>query len=92
MNAQHTPMVVSAARAMNKRMADQCNVDADDQWKLYGDDMLSDAKAILDAAGATDLLAAAVKTVDENGHLADGDNCTLIHLVRAISKANGGAE
>lgn len=24
------------------------------------------------------------KTLDENGHLADGDNCTLIHLVRAL--------
>ncbi len=24
------------------------------------------------------------KTIDENGHLADGDNCTLIHLVRAM--------
>lgn len=24
------------------------------------------------------------RTLDENGHLADGDNCTLIHLVRAM--------
>jgi len=24
------------------------------------------------------------KTLDENGHLADGDNCTLIHLVRMM--------
>jgi len=24
------------------------------------------------------------KTLDENAHLADGDNCTLIHLKRAI--------
>ena len=25
------------------------------------------------------------KTIEENGHLADGDNCTLIHLVRIMS-------
>ena len=25
------------------------------------------------------------KTVEENGYLADGDNCTLIHLVRALA-------
>lgn len=28
------------------------------------------------------------KTIDENGHLADGDNCTLIHLVRAMKTPN----
>ena len=28
------------------------------------------------------------KTIHENGHLADGDNCTLIHLVRAIGSPN----
>lgn len=28
--------------------------------------------------------AAIQKTIDENGHLADGDNCTLIELKRAI--------
>jgi hypothetical protein len=28
--------------------------------------------------------AAIEKTLDENGHLADGDNCTLIHLKTAI--------
>jgi len=28
------------------------------------------------------------KTLDENGHLADGDNCTLIHLVRVMETPN----
>ena len=37
------------------------------------------------------LLAACIQTVEENGHLADGENCTLIHLVRAIAKVEGGA-
>jgi hypothetical protein len=30
------------------------------------------------------LLQAITKTVQENLHLADGDNCTLVHLVRAL--------
>lgn len=38
-----------------------------------------------------ELLAACIQTVEENGHLADGENCTLIHLVRAIAKVKGGA-
>lgn len=34
-----------------------------------------------------DILRAAIrKTLDENGHLADGDNCTLIELKRAIGE------
>ncbi|MBK8772227.1 MAG: hypothetical protein IPM06_17640 [Rhizobiales bacterium] len=28
------------------------------------------------------------RTLDENGHLADGDDCTLIHLVRAMPTAD----
>ena len=38
-----------------------------------------------------ELLEACIQTVEENGHLADGENCTLIHLVRAITKVEGGA-
>lgn len=30
------------------------------------------------------LRAAALRTIAENGHLADGDDCTLIHLKRAV--------
>lgn len=33
---------------------------------------------------AEKLRTAIKKTLDENGHLADGDNCTLIELKRAI--------
>lgn len=32
------------------------------------------------------LRAAIAQTLDENGHLADGDNCTLIALKRALSE------
>lgn len=33
-----------------------------------------------------ELLAAVTKTVEANLHLADGDNCTLIDLVRVLEK------
>ena len=33
-----------------------------------------------------ELLAAVTKTVEENLHLADGDNCTLIDLVLVLEK------
>ena len=33
------------------------------------------------------LLQAATQTVEENLHLADGENCTLIHIKRAIAAA-----
>jgi len=38
-----------------------------------------------------ELLAAVEQTLDENGHLADGENCTLIVLKRALEKVKGGA-
>ena len=38
-----------------------------------------------------ELLAAIETTLDENVHLADGDNCTLIALKRAIASVKGGA-
>ncbi len=36
-----------------------------------------------------ELLEACNKTLEENLHLADGDNCTLIHLKRAVTRAEG---
>ena len=38
------------------------------------------------AAEISRLRAAIIKTLEENGHLADGENCTLIALKRAICK------
>lgn len=37
-----------------------------------------------------ELLAAIEATLNENGHLADGDNCTLIALKRALAKVGAG--
>ena len=36
------------------------------------------------------LLAAAIITLTDNAHLADGEVCTLIHLKRAVSQVLGG--
>lgn len=38
-----------------------------------------------------ELLAACLKTLSDNGHLADGDNCTLIDIKLAIRSVKGGA-
>ncbi len=46
-----------------------------------------EAELVATHAQYLELLAACVKTVKENGHLADGDNCTLRHLVVAIAKS-----
>ena len=40
-------------------------------------------------AAAPDLLDAAIRTIEENLHLADGENCTLNRLKRAVAKATG---
>lgn len=58
MSATYPPMVVAAARVLCRRGAEQCHVDFDDSWKLYGEDYLQDAKQALDAAGAPELLEA----------------------------------
>lgn len=64
MSAVHTPMVVSAARVLCRRMADACEFDHEDAWKDYGNDYLDDAKAALDAAGALELLTALLMVKD----------------------------
>jgi hypothetical protein len=46
---------------------------------LFGDLVPTPPQQEIDA-----LRAAITKTLNENGHLADGDNCTLIHLKKAM--------
>jgi hypothetical protein len=43
-------MVLIAARVMSDRQADACNVNKEDQWKVYGQDFIDDARAMLEAA------------------------------------------
>jgi hypothetical protein len=43
-------MVLRAARALSDRSAEACNVNKEDNWAIYGDDFISDARAAIDAA------------------------------------------
>jgi hypothetical protein len=56
------PMVVAAARTLCKRSSEACNVNNDDNWKVYGQDFIEDAQAALDACGASELLEALLTT------------------------------
>ncbi len=52
--AQRKPLtderVVAAARVLSDRVAAQCGIDVTDQWMLYGNDFIEDARAMLEAA------------------------------------------
>jgi hypothetical protein len=96
MEAKHTPAaVVAAAKELSKRAAADCNVDADDMWKTYGDDYLRDAEAALEASGFSDLLQA-LKELTEiaeeewGGYPEMTNGFQLLARARAaISKATG---
>ena len=87
------PMVVAAARVLCKRSAEQCNVDAHDNWKVYGDDYLADAAAALDAAAAPDLLAVCLRLAESASYWSEYDVPLGIvaDLQAAIAKATGAA-
>ena len=42
--------VSAAARVLADRSAEACNVDKDDNWKVYSEDFIEDARAALEAA------------------------------------------
>lgn len=93
MSAQHTPMTVTAARVLNKRAAEACGIDADDQWMIHGDEFLDDAQAMLDASGAMNLLAALQSLIDMDVAYQRGPKVAeAVESARAaIAKATGGA-
>jgi hypothetical protein len=41
--------IVTVARALADRSADACNVNREDNWKIYGDDFIEDARAAIAA-------------------------------------------
>ena len=47
---QDVTAVLKMARALSDRQADACNVDREDQWKLYSEDFVADVEAMLAAA------------------------------------------
>lgn len=42
--------IYKAARALADRVADECGIDREDNWKTYGDGFLTDARTMLNAA------------------------------------------
>lgn len=88
MSEKHTPMVVAAARVLCRRGAEQCCVDFEDSWKLYGEDYLEDARQALDAAGVPELLEVLVDVMFR--HVPFSDKSAYAEKARAaIAKATG---
>ena len=42
--------IVAGAKALNKRTAEGCGVDEEDQWKVYDEAFIEDASIVLTAA------------------------------------------
>lgn len=55
-NIIYTPMEIKAARALNKQMAEECQIDEQDQWNLHAEEMKAIARVTLEACGANDSL------------------------------------
>lgn len=81
-------MSIKAGRVLCDRSARQAGVDASDWWKLYGDEYIRDAQAMLDAVGTTDLLAFAKEYIDAW----DKGGVNNVHLMRLAEKAIAKAE
>lgn len=101
MSTNHSPMVVAAARELCKRASEVCNVDFEDNWKIYGSDFIADAKAALDACGAPELLealqAAEQKLVELEHAVGGGDDefyveGAILKARAAIARATGEAQ
>lgn len=64
-------MIAKAARVLCDRVADQCNVDRDDNWKTYGEMYRQDATAMLEAIGASNLLESLVESIEDSQAVVD---------------------
>lgn len=97
MSAAHTPMALAAGRALADRAAVHCSINADDNWKVYGEDFIEDAEFALNAAGAPELLDIAKRidallTGQRWNPEGDAPEALLLRDARAaIKKATGAA-
>lgn len=88
----HTPRwymlnkVDMATLCHDQRDAETLVVQCDVEWPNMAPHK---AVQIIDATAYTELLAECKATLQELGHLADGEQCTLIRLKRAVEKATG---
>ena len=60
--------------------------DSGSDWRETFDAHLERFAQLVAKQAVEPLLQAAIQTLEENGHLADGDNCTLLVLKNAVSK------
>jgi len=92
--AKFTPMVIAAARALCKSSSEVCNVDYEDNWKLYGGEFLIEAERALAACGANDLLEALQAVVDafQFTNESPGQYEAIQAARAAISRATGQGE
>ena len=42
--------IIAGAKALGKRTAQACEIDEGDQWKVYSEELIEDARAVLTAA------------------------------------------
>lgn len=42
--------ILAGAKALSKRTAEICEIDEGDQWKVYSEELIEDARAVLTAA------------------------------------------
>ena len=91
MSTQYTPMEIKAARILCERIADACGVDRDDNWNIYSEDFKADAKAMLDACGALDLVAVLQELQESASYWSEYDVPIGIvdRINAAIAKATG---
>ncbi len=65
MDTKEMRVAYAAGRILSDRIAASCNVDCGDQWKIYGNDCIDDAKAMLQGCGVLEILKTAQALIDE---------------------------
>lgn len=85
-------MILIAARVLSDKAADACGVDRNDQWAEYAEQWRDDAREMLEACGAVDLLEALLAlgaAVKSRGIMSTVTALSVADT--AITKATGGA-
>ena len=91
---KHTDMVVCAAKVLSQRQAKAYGDHPETHWGIFGNDLIEDAQAMLEAVGAPELLEAAIqfrRSVWTGDMDAMPTIDTLEMLDTAIAKASGEA-
>lgn len=84
-------MELRAAMTLCRQQAKACNVDREDLWKLHSDDFVKEAREVLDAVGAADLLRELQHAARWFDQLTAGDAQRYrVAMVRATGEAKHG--